>query len=208
MLQIAVYYTNGMYVAAKPLTACYERAVAPEHDVYLHAGLRGGIKFLYNVRLGYMVYLHLYPCLAARACILYLLVDKTYYPCLHRVWRHHKFSEPELRERTVDKVEHLLNLSHDTLARRHHQIVGVHLGVTFMEVARTDTGNAAFGRLYIEQLRVNLKSLHAIYHVYAFFLHALAPAYVALLVETGKKLNHGRNLLAVACGAYQRLNHL
>ena len=86
----------------------------------------------------------------------------------------------------IDEVEHLSHFINDFGASCHHQIVGVYLGVTLMEVARSDAGNVAFLRLDIEQFRVNLQTLHTEDDVDAFLLHAFAPLDVALLVKSGE----------------------
>ena len=55
---------------------------------------------------------------------------------------------------------------------------------------------------------MNLQSFYTEDHVHAFFLHALAPLDVALLVETGQELYHGSHLLAVAGSGDECLHYL
>ena len=55
---------------------------------------------------------------------------------------------------------------------------------------------------------MDLQSLHTKYHVHALLLHPLAPLDVALLVETGEELHHGCDLLAIAGGGDEGLDHL
>ena len=155
-----------------------------------------------------MVDLDLHPCLLALAGIPYLGVEHAEYAALHGVGRYEQLAEAEGGERTVDEVEDLSHFINDFGASSHHQIVGVYLGVTLMEVARTNAGYVAFLRLDIEQFRVNLQSFHAKDDVDAFFLHSLAPLDVALLVESGEQLYHGCYLLAVAGCCDECLYHL
>ena len=55
---------------------------------------------------------------------------------------------------------------------------------------------------------MNLQSFYTEDYVYAFFLHALAPLDVALLVETCQKFYYGCYLLAVAGSGDERLYYL
>ncbi len=122
--------------------------------------------------------------------------------------RNEQFVETEGRERTVDEVEDLSHLIHDLRTCRHHQIVGIYLGISLVEVTRSDAGDIALLRFDIEQFGVNLQSLHTEDDVDAFLLHTLAPLDVALLVESSQELYYGSHLLAVACRSDQCLHHL
>ena len=77
-----------------------------------------------------------------------------------------------------------------------------------MEVAGADAGDVTFLGTDIQELGVNLQSLHAIYHVYSFLLHALAPLDIALLVEACEQFHYGSHLLAVACSTHKSLYNL
>ena len=155
-----------------------------------------------------MVDLDFHPSLLALACIPYLGVEHAEYAALHGVGRYEQLVEAEGGEGTVDEVEDLSHFINDFGASSHHQIVGVYLGVTLMEVARTDAGYVAFLRLDIEQFRVNLQTLHTEDDVDAFLLHTFAPLDVALLVKSGEQFHYRRHLLAVASRRDESFHHL
>ena len=77
-----------------------------------------------------------------------------------------------------------------------------------MEVSGSHAGDVALLRLDIEQLGVNLQSFYTEDYVHAFFLHALAPLDVALLVETCQKFYYGCYFLAVAGSGDECLHYL
>ncbi len=155
-----------------------------------------------------MVDLYLHPCLLSLLGIFDLVVEEAQQSRLHGVWRHQELREPHLREWAVDEVEHLGHLFHDALARRHHEVVGIHLRVALVEVARADAGYVALGGRDEAQLGVNFQSLDTEDDVDALLLHALAPLDVALLVEACHEFHHRRHFLAVARCADECFHHL
>ena len=208
MFQIAVDDAHSVQVAFQSRLGGHQSTVAPEHQVDVHSRLCRRIEFVHHVGFGDVVDFHLYPGLLSAFGILDFVVDVLQDACLHGVGRHHEFPEADRGEGACDEVEHLVHFRHDGRAGRHHQIVGIYLGVALVEVARADAGDVAFLRFDVEQFGVYFQAFHTIYHIDAFLLHALAPFDVALLVEAGQQFHHGRHLLAVACGADERLHHL
>ena len=155
-----------------------------------------------------MVDLHLHPSLLALVGILDLGVEHAQDAALHGVWRDEELVEAEWREWAVDEIEYLSHLVHQFRTGGHHQIVGIDFGIALVEVSGSHAGDVALLRLDIEQFGVNLQSFNTEDHVYALFLHTLAPLDVALLVEACQKLYHGSHLLAVAGSGDECLDYL
>ena len=143
MLQIAVDDAHAADVVAELGDAWHQRTVAADHDVYLHASLRCLIEFAYHIGIGDVVDLHLHPSLLALVGILNLGVEHAQDAALHGVRRHEELVEAEWREWAVDEIEYLSHLVYQLRTGCHHQIVGIDLGIAFVEVSGSHAGDVA-----------------------------------------------------------------
>jgi len=75
-----------------------------------------------------------------------------------------------------------------------------------MEVAGANTCDVTLLAADVEQLGMDLQAFNAKDDVDTLFLHTLAPLDVALFIKSCQQLHDGGHLLAVACGADERLH--
>ena len=86
-----------------------------------------------------MVDLDLCPRFLALFGILDLCVEHVENAALHGVGRDEQLTKAYLLEWTVNELEDLCHLCDDRRSGRHHQIIGVDLGIALMEVAGANT---------------------------------------------------------------------
>ena len=83
MFKITVDDTDNAYVVAHTLYARHERTVATHKGVDAHSGTRCGVHLVYDIGVGYVVYLYLDPRRTALLRVLYLVVEESQYARFH-----------------------------------------------------------------------------------------------------------------------------
>lgn len=159
MFKIAVDDADTMDILTHPFHTGHQRAVAADDDIYLHSSLRNLIELLHDILVGDMIDLHLHPCFLACLGILNLRVEQVDDPVLHGVGRYHQLAEDRMDIGFLNEVKHLCHFLDNSRARRHHEIVGVNLGVALVKITGPDTGDVTFLRFDIEQFGVHLPGL-------------------------------------------------
>ncbi len=174
MLKIAVDDPGYLYVVSYAGHCCHKRAVAADEHVYPYAGRGGLVEFFHHLFVGDMVYLYLDPGLFSLAGSPDLVIDESNKAFAHIERRDKQMAECLLAEGSPDYVEHLVDFFFDLRVGGHHEIIGVHTGVSFMKISgpcHADIGSVPEGD--VDYLGMDLQTFRSEHHVHACILHLL-----------------------------------